>query len=199
MIWPSGNCRSSPSSWKWRKDLRTPCNAKASGETDCVHGFLLVSDATCLEQSRGKLFVGEVQHHRDLRGGLQVLVEFLLLERIPQLDVLGYKRAPPLPRLDHAFVLEFQVGALDGDDADLDGRGQCADGGNLLPGLELTHGDPVADLLLDLQVQRPGVGLRDHQWTVYVCMHGIHSMHRRKCGVNARPGTRPGNRDLERA
>ena len=60
---------------------------------------------------------------------------------------------------DDALALQFEIGALDGDDADAEGDSQLADGGNFVSGRPLANRDALADLLHDLEIHGAAVGL----------------------------------------
>src|SRR4051794_81044 len=95
-------------------------------------------------------------------------VELRQPEPAAEVGVLGDIRSLPLARDDDAFALELEIGALDGDDADLHGGRKGADRRQLVSGRPVPHGDAAPDLLDDLEIHRAAIGLRDQQVTVYV-------------------------------
>ena len=54
-------------------------------------------------------------------------------------------------------------------------HGKRANGRQLLRGPPLPHGNPVANLLHDLQIHRPGIGMADRKFTVHMSMHSIYA------------------------
>ena len=116
----------------------------------------------------------EAELGADAGGLFQMLAEFLLADLRAEVGVFGYVGAAAVVRDDDAFALQFEVGALYGDDAYFQIHCELADGGN---GLALS---PVAeryflfDLFHDLDVHRPLVGLRDEEDAAHVYILSIH-------------------------
>ena len=79
------------------------------------------------------------------------------------------RRALAVLRHDDALALELEIGALDGDHADAEGDGELADRRDLLPGGQSPIGDALLDLLHDLQVHRPSIGLRNDEPVTHIC------------------------------
>jgi hypothetical protein len=107
---------------------------------------------------------------------LEVFGEFFVIEARSQVWIGGNDGAPALLGEDYAFALEFEVGAFHRDDADAEGHGKLANGGDFLAGLPVADGYPLLHLLHDLQVHWAAVGLGDNDVTVHVDILSIHSI-----------------------
>ena len=66
------------------------------------------------------------------------------------------------------LALELEIGALDGDHADLQRRGEAPESTASRRPAASPRRDSVPDLLHDLEIHRPAVGLGDDQLTVHV-------------------------------
>ena len=116
----------------------------------------------------------EAELASDLGGPREMAVELLFPEVLLEPDVLGDERSPALAGREDPCVLELEVGALDGDHADPRGRGEGTDRRDLLPRPPVADRDEPADLLDDLLVHRPRIGVRDGERCVHINIHTIH-------------------------
>ena len=78
-----------------------------------------------------------------------------------------------MTRDDDAVAFEIEIGALDGDAADTQLRGQPPDRRLFTARGPLARGNALADLLHDLQIQGSGVGLGD----VYAAVHTVYTVY----------------------
>ena len=85
----------------------------------------------------------------------------------------GHERALAVASDDDAFAFQLEIGALHRDHAHAHAGGQRADRGHFLARLPVAHGHAVPDLLLDLQIHRPGIGLGDGEGTVHIAIHSV--------------------------
>src|SRR6185312_17411956 len=76
---------------------------------------------------------------------------------------------------DHALPLQLQIRPLDRDHADAERHGKLADRRDLLSPRPIAHGHPLLDLLHDLEVHGPAVGLGEDEITVHTHILSIHS------------------------
>jgi hypothetical protein len=77
-------------------------------------------------------------------------------------------------RDDHAFPFQFQIGSLDRDDAHLKIGRKLADGGDRLSFRPVPESDPLLDLVHDLEIHGPLVGLRDGESTAHLNILSIY-------------------------
>ena len=104
----------------------------------------------------------------------KMLIEFSLTQFEAQIRAGSDYRAPTVVSHNDSFVFQFEIGALHGDDADLQINGELADGWERLAFLPVANGNASLDLLHDLQIHGPLVGLGDKKATVHVYIHSIH-------------------------
>ncbi len=84
----------------------------------------------------------------------------------------------PLPLLGHdnAFPFEFQISPLDSDHADLKVHRKLAYRRNRLTFAPVSDGNPLLDLLHDLEIHGALIGLRYGEGTVHVYILSIHRL-----------------------
>ena len=128
-----------------------------------------------------ELFRGQAEESAETDGVFEMLGQILAPEPGAHLRVGGDGRAFPVLRHDDPLAFELEVGALDRDDADAQRDGQLANRGDLLPASPVSGGDSLVDLLHDLEVHRPSIGLGNnqvgmhHRYTVYINILSIYS------------------------
>lgn len=74
---------------------------------------------------------------------------------------------------DNALAFQFVVGALNRDDTHLEINGKLPDRRDRLPFRPVTHGNPLLDLLHDLEIHRALVGLREGERSVHLYILSI--------------------------
>src|SRR6185295_14573455 len=104
-----------------------------------------------------------------------MLLQFLLPQSRAEAGSRRYKGTPSLLGDDYTLAFEFQIGALDGNDTDLQIGGKLADGGDRLAFRPVSDDDPALDLLHYLQIHRPLVGLGDAENCAHLYILSIYS------------------------
>src|SRR5262245_35009512 len=120
-----------------------------------------------LLEPRGQLLIRETEQAPHPQRRREVFIQFVLGVFGRELCTVRDERALAVPRDDDAFAFELEIRALDGNHAHADLDGELADRRNLVPRRPVAQGDAVTDLLFDLQVHRPRIGLGDLKATVH--------------------------------
>src|SRR5580698_9114578 len=116
-----------------------------------------------------------------------MLFQFLFLQPRTQSRLRSHARTLPLLRYDNALTFEFQIRTLDGDHAYLQIHRKLADGRDSLALGPIADRNPLLDLLHDLEIDGPFVGLRDDEGAAHVSMLSIPSIDRASQAIFA-PG-----------
>ena len=132
-----------------------------------------------------QLGAGQTQQQRQVGCAGQMSLEFVDLDARLQIGAIGHDRTLSLPGRNHSVAFEFEVRALDCDDADLQLGRELPNRGQLCPRRQISHSHPPLNLLDDLQIQRPWIGLRNHNPTV---ISHIHSIYRITAGSSGSSG-----------
>ena len=111
---------------------------------------------------------GQSELEADVDGRGEVRIELVTTQLRPEVGAVGDERSLALPRHDDPVALELEVGALDGDDADLHSRRKRPDRRDLLTRLPVPDRNAPPDLLHDLEIHGAAVGLGNDQITVHV-------------------------------
>src|SRR5690606_1984370 len=106
---------------------------------------------------------GQTHLDGEMRERVERRRELRVEQTLGEIRTLGDFRALPLPRDDHAITLELEVRTLHGDHRYAQLRRQLPDGGERVTRWPVAQRDALLDLLYDLQVNRPGIGLRDDE------------------------------------
>ena len=120
-----------------------------------------------------EFFGFDAEKSRQPDGLLQMLLQFFLVQPQSQAGSWRHARSLPLLRDDHTFTFEFKICPLDRDHADLKIDGKLADRRNRLAFRPVPDRDSPLDLLHDLEVDRPLVGLGDEDTGIHVCILSI--------------------------
>jgi len=124
----------------------------------------------------GDFFAAEAKQVAKPNYLFKVFGEFFVVEARSQVRIGSNDGSPSLLGEDDALALQFEVGAFDRNDADAEGHGELANGGDFLAGLPVADGYALLYLPHDLQVHWSAVGLGDYDATVHVDILSIHSI-----------------------
>src|SRR5690606_308366 len=96
-----------------------------------------------------------------------------------QVDVVGNEGAATLACDQHAFLVQVVKGPFHRNHTHARGRSQGPDRWNFGAGRPVTHRNAMPDLLHDLEVHWPAVGLGDVELTVHIVIYTIYTVYSR--------------------
>ena len=169
MIWPASRRRRTSDSWKKRYALSTPSSSRTGSvivpaRSSRPPAAWQPARAAALRRPPAPIPTDA----RPSTAAERCAVELAAPQLRAEPGALGDERPFALSGDDHAFALELEIRALDGDHADLHRRRKRPDRRDLLPGRPVAHGDATPDLLHDLEIHGPPVGVGDDELTVHV-------------------------------